>query len=225
MSPSSTPLRAKLHTHLRARPRLAGAIAVGTAAALLAPGAYSPVTRALLGWNVAVWLYLGLIAWMMLHADHVRLRRVAIAQAEGAATVLAIIIVASVVSLLGIVAELTAAKLPGGHHALPHLAFALTTVIGAWLLLPTVFTLTYASLYYRAEQGAGLNFPGADNAFRPNYVDFIYFSFTIAVASQTADVSVTTSPMRRLVLLQSVLSFAFNTAILAFTINLAASMF
>ena len=225
MSPSSTPLRAKLHTHLRARPRLAIAIAVGTAAALLAPGAYSLVTRALLGWNVAVWLYLGLIGLMMVQADHVRLRRVAIAHAEGAGTVLAIMVVASAVSLLGIVAELTAAKLSGGHHALPHLAFALTTVCGAWLLIPTVFTLTYASLYYRAEQGAGLNFPGADDAFRPNYGDFIYFSFTIAVASQTADVSVTTSPMRRLVLLQSVLSFAFNTAILAFTINLAASMF
>ena len=225
MIPSSTPLHAKLHTHLRARPRLAGAIALGTAATLLAPGAYSPVTQALLGWSVAVWLYLGLIARTMKQADHVRLRRVAIAQAEGAGTVLAIMIVASAVSLLGIVAELTAAKLPGGHHALSHLAFALTTVAGAWLLIPTVFTLTYASLYYRAAHGTGLNFPGADVAFRPDYGDFLYFSFTIAVAAQTADVSVTTSPMRRLVLLQSVLSFAFNTAILAFTINLAASMF
>lgn len=84
MSPPGTPLRAKLHAHLRARPRLAGAIAVGTAAALLAPSAYSPVTRALLGWNVAVWLYLALDAWMMLRADHARLRSVATAQAEGA---------------------------------------------------------------------------------------------------------------------------------------------
>lgn len=225
MSPSNTPLHARFHAHLRARPRLAGAIAVGTATALLAPGAYSPVTRALLGWNVAVWLYLALDAWMMLHADHLRLRRVATAQAEGAGTVLAIVIVACVVSLLGTVSELTAAKLPGGHHALPHLAFALTTVTGAWLLLPTVFTLTYASLYYRAAQGTGLNFPGADDTFRPDYGDFLYFSFTIAVAAQTADVSVTTSPMRRLVLLQSVLSFAFNTAILAFTLNIAAGMF
>lgn len=225
MSTPGTPLRTRLHAHLRARPRLAGAIALGTAAALLAPGIYSPVTRVLLGWNVAVWLYLGSVAWMMLHADHARLRRVAVAQAEGAGTVLAVVIVACVVSLLGIVAELTAAKLPGAHHALPHLAFALATVAGAWLLLPTIFALTYASLYYRAAHGVGLNFPGADDAFRPDYGDFLYFSFTIAVAAQTADVSVATSSIRRLVLLQSVLSFAFNTAILAFTINIAASMF
>jgi uncharacterized membrane protein len=198
---------------------------VGSAAALLMPGAYSPVTRALLGWNVSVWLYLTLVGSMMLQSDHGRLRRVAAAQAEGAATVLAIVIVASVVSLLGIVVELSAAKLPGARHALPHLAFALATVTGSWLLLPTVFTLTYASVYYRTERGSGLQFPGADDGFKPDYVDFLYFSFTIAVAAQTADVNVSTPAMRRLVLLQSLLSFAFNTAILAFTVNIAASMF
>lgn len=218
-------MRTRLHGHLRARPRLALAIALGAAAALLAPSTYSAVSRALLGWNVAVWLYLSLAAWMMLHADHARLRRVAVAQAEGAGTVLAIVIVACVVSLLGIVAELAAAKQPGSHHALPHLAFALATVAGAWLLLPTIFTLTYASVYYRTAHGTGLDFPDAGDDFRPDFGDFMYFSFTIAVAAQTADVSVVTSAMRRLVLLQSLLSFAFNTAILAFTINMAASMF
>ena len=70
-----------------------------------------------------------------------------------------------------------------------------------------------------------MKFPEPDEGFRPDYADFLYFSFTIAVASQTADVSITNRPMRRLVLLQSVLSFAFNTTILAFTINIAASLF
>jgi uncharacterized membrane protein len=96
---------------------------------------------------------------------------------------------------------------------------------GACLLLPTVFTLTYASLYHQAAHGMGLSFPGAGDAFRPDYGDFLCFAFTIAVAAQTADVIVTASPMRRLVLLESVLSFAFNSAILALTINMAASLF
>jgi uncharacterized membrane protein len=91
--------------------------------------------------------------------------------------------------------------------------------------VPETFALTYASQYYRTAHGSGLNFPHADEEFRPDYGDFLYFSFTIAVASQTADVSVTTQAMRRLVLLHSVLSFAFNTAILAFTVNIAASLF
>ena len=215
----------RLVSHLRARPRLAASLLVGISSALLLPGALGLVTRGLFGWNVSVWLYLVLVGWMMLHADHSRLRRIAVAQAEGAATVLAIVSVASVVSLLGIVAELSAAKLPGAPHALPHVAFALATVAGSWLLLPTIFALTYASVYYRASHGSGLQFPGADESFKPDYGDFLYFSFTIAVASQTADVSVSTQAMRRLVLLQSLLSFAFNTAILALTVNIAASMF
>ena len=211
--------------HLRIRPRLSVAVAVGVAAALLLPGAHSGVTRCLLGWNVAVWLYLVLVGWMMWRADHVLLRRVAVVQAEGAATVLGMVILAAGASLVGIVMELSTAKLPGAPHAVSHVVFALSTVTAAWLLLPTMFALTYASLFCREAPGHGLVFPPGDAHFRPDYFDFLYFAFTIAVASQTADVSITSQAMRRLVLLQSVLSFGFNTAILAFTINIAASLF
>ena len=120
--------------------------------------------------------------------------------------------------------ELSAAKGGGAVVALPHVLFAIGTVTGGWLLVPTLFTLTYASAYHRGAR-AGLRFPDIDPNFRPGYSDFLYFAFTIAVASQTADVSVTQPAMRRLVLLQSVLSFAFNTAVLALTINIAASLF
>ena len=197
---------------------------VGTVAATATPGIAHTVTRSLLGWNVGVWLFLLLIGTMMLRADHERLRRAAIAQAEGAAVVLALVILAATASIVAIVIELAAAK-QGAHHAWPHVLFALATVAGSWLLLPTLFALNYASLYYRGAHGAGLKFPEPDESFRPDYADFLYFSFTIAVASQTADVSITSRAMRRLVLLQSVLSFVFNTAILAFTINIAASLF
>jgi uncharacterized membrane protein len=139
--------------------------------------------------------------------------------------VLAVVSIAAVVSLVGVVVELSAAKLPGAAHALPHVAIALATVLGAWVLVPTMFTLTYASVFYRVAAGQGLGFPGGDAGFKPDYADFLYFAFTIAVASQTSDVTVTTQRMRRLVLMQALLSFGFNTAILAFTINLAASMF
>lgn len=215
----------RLMSHLRVRPRLMSAVATGIAAALLLPGANDLITRSLFGWNVSVWLYLALAGWMMLRADHARLRQVAVEQAEAAAVVLAIVILAALSSLVGIVAELMAAKAPGAPHAVPHVLFALATVAGSWLLLPVTFALTYASQYYRTPHGSGLNFPQVEDAFKPDYGDFLYFSFTIAVASQTADVSVSTQAMRRLVLLQSVLSFAFNTAILAFTINIAASLF
>lgn len=215
----------RLAAHLRAHPRLLAALVTGMAAAWLLPATSALITRSLIGWNVTVWLYLLLAGLMMLQADHLRLRRIAVAQAEGAATVLFIVIVAAMVSLAGIVVELSAAKVPGARHALPHIALALATVAGSWLLVPTMFALTYASVYWRTPHGSGLRFPEADPAFRPDYGDFLYVAFTIAVASQTADVSITNPPMRRLVLLQSLLSFLFNTAILAFSINIAASMF
>ena len=214
-----------LLTHLRTRPRLFISAAAGIAAGVFAPGIGHLTTRALIGWNVGVWLFLALVGALMLRADHERMRRRAIAQAEGAAVVLVLVIVAAIASLVAIVIELAAVKATGARHALPHVAFTLVTVAGSWLLLPTLFALNYASLYYRTARGGGLNFPDADSGFKPDYVDFLYFSFTIAVASQTADVSISNRPMRRLVLLQSLLSFLFNTTILAFTINIAASLF
>jgi uncharacterized membrane protein len=214
----------RLFEHVRTRPRMAIATLAGVAVALLVPGIAHPTTRALIGWNTGVWLFLVMIGWMMLQADHEHLRRNAIAQAEGAAIVLALVIVAAVFSIVAIVVELSAAK-QGAHHAVPHILFALTTVAGSWLLLPTLFALNYASLYYRTQHGSGLQFPDPDKTFRPDYADFLYFSFTIAVASQTADVTISTRPMRRLVLLQAILSFVFNTTILALTINIAASLF
>ncbi len=90
---------------------------------------------------------------------------------------------------------------------------------------PKEFALRYASIYYASPRGSGLQFPDDNPHFTPDYGDFLYFSLSIAVASQTSDVSVSTQAMRRLVLLQSLLSFTFNTAILAFTINIAAGLF
>lgn len=201
------------------------AVATGVLGFALLPSGLGLTTRSLFGWNVAVWLYLLLIGVMMVRADHERLREVAVAQADAAATVLVIVILAALASLAGIATELAKAKLPGTPYALPHLLFAITTIAGSWLLVPTVFALTYASQFYEVAHGHGLRFPDTDPAFRPDYGDFMYFSFTIAVACQTADVSLTSQAMRRLVLLHSVMSFAFNTAILAFTINVAASVF
>jgi len=213
--------------HLQTRPRMFTSAVVGVLAGLATPGIASPITRALYGWDVAVWLFLVLIGVLMLRADAEGMRRHAIAQAEGAAVVLLIVVSAAVVSVGAIVFELSAAKTPGARHALPHLAFALAPVGGAWLLVPTLFAMNYASLYYATHKGDGLHFPDADRGrpFAPDYVDFLYFSFTIAVASQTADISISTRAMRRLVLLHAMLSFVFNTTILAFTINIAASLF
>ena len=111
------------------------------------------VSRGLLGWNVAVWLYLALLATMMARADHRRLRQVADRQAESAGTVLALVSVAAVVSLLGTVLELGAAKQMPGTVALPHVALALITVLGAMKQqLSAIFTTVSKALKGAASQ-------------------------------------------------------------------------
>jgi len=215
---------------LRARPRLALALAVGLAAGVFAPGVSRAVTRGLVGWNAGVWLYLLLEARLMARADHADLRRLACVNAEGAGTVLATVVSAALASLAAIALELAAAKTPAGDRAAAQVVFALVTVAGSWLLVGVLFTLSYASLYWRdagpGESGRGLLFPAEDGtAFKPDYVDFLYFSFTIAVAAQTADVAVSSRPMRKLVLQQALLSFVFNATLLALTVNIAAGLF
>jgi len=208
---------------LKARPHLLASVGVGIAVLLAAPSERL-VTRLLFGWNAAVWLYLAQAFWVMWRSDHRHLRRTAIAQAEGAGAVLTVVTGAAVASMAAIALELAAVKGTSAGHALPHVAFALVTVAGSWLLLPTLFSLSYASLFYRSPEGHGLVFPNASADDPPAYWDFLYFSFTIAVALQTADVALCSTSMRKLVLLQSVLSFAFNTAILALMVNIAANL-
>jgi len=218
-------LAGKLRSHLRAHPHLVFSVLAGTVAAVAASGIDGLVSRCLLGWNAGVWLYLVWTTFTMLRSDAERLKRIAQAQAEGARTVLTIVAFAALASLGAVIMELSAAKAAAHGHKLLPVLFTLSTVFGSWLLVPTLFSLNYASQYHvKDNDGGGIRFPDETANFEPDYSDFLYFSFTIAVASQTADVVITNRSVRRLVLLQSVLSFVFNTAIVAFTINMAASL-
>lgn len=208
---------------LLARPHMLASVIAGSVVAAAASLHEVSALNLLYGWNTAVWLYLVQAAWVMSRHDHHHLRRTAIAQAEGAGVVLTIAIAAVAVSMAAIAFVLGGVKGLPTADALRHVAFTLFTVAGAWLLLPTLFSLNYASHLHTKAKGEGLQFPGDPDA-PGQYWDFLYFSFTIAVACQTADVVITTTAMRRLVLMHEVLSFVFNTAILALTVNIAASL-
>ncbi len=204
------------------RPRLLGALAVGVVLAWLAPFHLIPLVRVLLGWDIAVWLYLFLVWIMMARASAIRVRQMAAREDENAVIVLTTVCVAAIASVAAIVLELATAKNLGLGSSVQHLTFTAATVLGSWFLIPSIFTLHYARLYYIASGKPPLAFPDVD--LEPDYWDFMYFSFTIAVASQTADIGLSSSSMRRAVLAQSVLSFFFNASILALSINIAASL-
>lgn len=215
---------------LDTRSRLTLAVGVGVAAALLVPGVDRWLTRGLVGWNTAVWLFLALDAAMMIRADHADLRRLARANAEDIRAVVLTAVVAALASLAALFLQLVAGRSSDKGLELAQVLFSVFTVAGSWVLLAVLFTLDYASLYYRdageGEPGDGLQFPGADDpGFRADYIDFLYFAFTVAAAMQTSDVQVTTRGMRKIVLIQSVVAFAFNMLILALSINAAAELF
>lgn len=105
---------------------------------------------------------------------------------------------------------------------------AVVTVLLAWLTMHTIAAVHYAHLYYaRAtdpddEDGdaGGLQFPGTPV---PDFSDFLYFSFVIGMTAQVSDVQVTNRRMRRVTLGHGILSFLFNTVLLALAVNVAAS--
>jgi uncharacterized membrane protein len=212
-----------VHRFVRHRPRLIVAIGVGAAIAFALPPQWQFVSRLLIGWNVGVWAYLALIGWMMSHADHVRIRKLATQEAKSGAAVLAIMSIAAVASLAAIVLELSTVRDTSPGFRLYHYLLTALTVIGSWLLVGVMFTFHYASLFYGASsERRPIIFPEGEQ--QPNYWDFLYFAFTIAVAAQTADISIHSRSMRKAVLAQAVLSFMFNAAILGFSINIAAGL-
>lgn len=208
---------------LRNRPRMLIALAIGVVVAILTPQHMRPMVRVLVGWDTTVWSYLVLIWAHMAAADAGRVRDSARRDDENAGVVLFVICLATIASIAAIVLELASAKGTAGASTVWHYALTGLTLMGAWFLIPTIFTQHYARLYYDTDvQETPLLFP--DHSLEPNYWDLLYFSFTIAVASQTSDVVLRSRPIRRAALAQSVLSFYFNVAVLGLCVNIAAGL-
>lgn len=207
------------------RPRLLISVAAGILSALLLPAHYSWLQRLMIGWNVLAWLYLLFLWRLMLNSTPQHTRQIARKQDESASRVLALVSLGCVISVLAILFELGTAKQVSDSLKTLHLALTGATLVVSWLLLPMAFTMHYAHLFYRQRTDTEvlpLIFPGKLTA--PSYWDFAYFSFTIAVASQTADVAVGTADVRKVTLLQSVISFVFNILILGLSINVGAGL-
>lgn len=204
------------------RPRIFIGVIFGILVYLLEPWHLRPIQRALLGWDAGMWLFLALIWFRMVTASPDEVQRVAEREDEGATTVLTLITGAAVASIAAIIVELATAKGLGPRAAGINYGLTAATMIGAWVLIPTIFTLQYARYYHQSGDKTSLKFPDQDEPL--DYWDFLYFSFTIAVASQTSDVTLCSRQARRTALVQSILSFFFNAAVLGLCVNIAAGL-
>jgi uncharacterized membrane protein len=192
------------------------------------PFEFTATTRGLVGWNVAVVLYLLAAAQMILRSTHDSIRRRAVLSDEGRAAVLALTAIATFVAMGAIIAELGQSKTMVGDEKNPHIALAVVTVFSSWAFMHLIFAFHYAHEYYTEEEAAphmahvemrgGLRFP---NTPVPQYIDFLYFSYVIGVAFQTADVEVCSRTMRAVVLVHGVVAFFFNTTIVALMVNIS----
>jgi len=183
-------------------------------------------TRVLCVWDVVMISFLGLTWRLMFRATPEMMQRSALQEDEGRYTILSLITVTACISLVAVVL-IPHEKGISTPILVMHLGISIATIIGSWLLVHTIFTQHYAHVYYQGDktleerQSTGLNFP---NELEPDYWDFLYFSFVIGMTSQVSDISVTSRQMRRLSLMHGILSFFFNTTILAISINIVAGV-
>jgi uncharacterized membrane protein len=203
-------------------PRLWSSAAAATALFFFLPHAWSVLTRVLVCWNCGVALFLVLLFFWMsgLSAEQIctRYRE----EDDSAPFILVVVILAAMLSLVAIVEPLATLKSVAGKERIGHFALAAVTLVDSWLLVPSMFTTHYADMFYSTEEGQRpLRFPETP---MPVFWDFAYFSFTIAAACQTADVSTLSAGIRKIVLGHTVISFLFNASILGFAINVTAGL-
>jgi uncharacterized membrane protein len=141
---------------------------------------------------------------------------------EAAPVILVISTIGAILAMASIVAYLSTMDVVPPSQRATHMALAGLTVIDTWVLIPTMFTVHYADMFYSAApKERPLRFPDTSE---PVFLDFAYFSVTIAAACQTADISTAQGAIRKVVIAQSVLSFFFNASVLGFAINVTAGL-
>ncbi len=205
---------------IRAHPRLAGAIVLALAVTAVLPSHWRFPTRLLIGWDSGVALYLVLVYTLMIRSNVEHIRVHAARTDEGRFAILILTVFAALASLGAILVELSTSQ--GAPRTAAQLALATTTIVLSWAFTHTIFALNYAHDFYGEHGGkkGGLNFPNEE---APDYWDFVYFAFVIGMTSQVSDVAVASKLIRRTVNAHGIVSFFFNAALLALTVNIAAS--
>jgi uncharacterized membrane protein len=195
--------------------------AAGIAAFAIAWVATPWQAAALVGWNVAATAFIAWIWFTVAGMDAAATAKHAAIEDLSRSTADLILILASVVSLIGVGLSLLEASDTEGLEKAMIVGVASVSVILSWATVHTVFTLRYARLYYGAG-GGGIDFNG-DRA--PTYTDFAYLAFTIGMTYQVSDTSIASKAIRRTALRHAYMSYLFGTVVVAMTINVVAGLF
>jgi uncharacterized membrane protein len=203
--------------------KLWAATLVGVVVAVVLPSRWLAISRVLTGWNAAMFFLVPLTYIRMRRLDARQLRAHYEEEDPTAPVIVVFVVAAALLSVAAIVALLSTLKHVAPVERVAHLALASMTIVNSWLLVHTMFTLHYADIYYSVAEDAPppLSFPETR---QPLFWDFVYFSFTIGVACQTADVATTQTGIRKIVTVHALIAFVFNLFILGFAINVTAGL-
>jgi len=214
--------------HLDAHYRLIIAIAVSAIVAFFIKSALPLTETILISW-ISFAFSLIIPEWITIITIHPRdLHKIATLQDSSRTFIFLFVLAGSLISLLSIAFLMRSPENASTAQVTGHVVLTISSVIISWWLVHTVFTLRYAHLYYDTDKddgskkpACGLDFPGEKE---PDYLDFVYYSFNIGVAFQVSDVNITSQKMRRLTWIHSLIAFAFNTAIVALSINITSEL-
>jgi uncharacterized membrane protein len=202
-----------------ARPRTFLSALLGIVAYLLMlRSPFRPVTQMLIGWDVFAGFYLALVYFMMWRSSLHNIKRNAVLQDDGRFLILLVTATGAFASIAAIVFELGAKE-----HGVTRLGLATLTIALSWAVVHTAFALHYAHEYYRGTKPGGLQFPSGEKQDHADYWDFVYFSFVIGMTAQVSDVGITDKSIRRTATVHGIISFVYNTALVALMVNIAAS--
>ena len=211
---------------ITARPRLFGGLVAGLLTYPLLPAGWMVHTRVLCAWNVAVLVYVGLALLLFATAHTERIPEESERQQEGEWTIFGMTVAVVLASFIAIFGEFSDTKDMHGVIKEAHVGLVALTLFASWIMLHTIFCFRYAHEYYGVSgpDGAfdrGLEFPDEKS---PDYLDFAYFAIVLGMTFQVSDVQITSRKLRRLATLHGLISFLFNTVIVALTVNIGASL-
>ncbi len=205
-------------SHLRHHVRFYGCALLAAAVLIFANEVPAPL-RFIAAGDVFFAIYLALVGWLVFHLTPDDLRRRACDEDEGIFLVVVIVLAIIALSCVGIVTILSQAH----RHSALTLTLAVVCAPLGWLSLHTIAAFHYANLYYAPppEDAGGsivpvLLFPGGR---KPGIWDFLYYSFVVGMTAQVSNVQVTDTRMRRATLGHGVISFFFNTVLIAMAVN------
>lgn len=184
------------------------------------------LTHLMIGWDVFC-LAMIVLNWItFFDSNSKQIRKLASNQDPKRGIVFTVVLISTLAGMLAVLLLIVAKKSGGGQDVL-RISIAIAGMLLSWFLIHTIFTLRYAHIYYGDHKtkpnthAAGLEFPEDDE---PDYLDFAYFSFVLGMTFQVSDVQIASKKMRRIATFHGLLSFSFNTIMIALTINLIAGL-